>query len=152
MFAAFLHSAALALIVPVLLPSICSQLLQLCSQRANGLRHEQLVAHSPEEEQCSAALPFPLLLTSSIQLDTSEALLESLELRIFDNLFLEGRESSNHKPFCLLLRRTDQRRYLPTYLDGVVQGFVSVHQGNQTSKIRIDFARTRRLGRAYGSV
>ena len=53
------------------------------------LRHEHFSAHSPQEGQCLAAVPFPLLVTSSIQLHTPEPLIEALNLGILNNPSIE---------------------------------------------------------------
>ena len=55
-------------------------------------RHEQLAAHSPQKGHRWAAITFPLLLTSSIKLDTSGVVHQTSQFGILHKLSLESRE------------------------------------------------------------
>ena len=86
--------------------------LNFASREEMAFLHEQFSAHLPQEGQRSAPVPFPFVLTLSIQLDTSEPVLESLELGILDKCFFRKAgmcRITHHLVFCFGERTTRAR-------------------------------------------
>ena len=57
-------------------PPLCVNSVIIVTRELMAWQHEPFAPHSPQERQRSATVPFPLVRTLSIQVDTSEPLLE----------------------------------------------------------------------------